>query len=1580
MKADFSRVTFRSQQHYRQVRFEQGKIPLDSELNESQDIALQRIETETTDVVGRVGVPLDNAGFGISVVNNELEISAGRIYVDGLMCTLNEAERVDQQSNYPGAEVPAGAGVYLAYLDAWSEYLNWEDDALLREVALLGVRTAGRGRLVPQVKLLELSNDPTDVQECNEPAPQWDELITPPSGRLAARAEPQALPEDECSITPGAGYRRLENQLYRVEVHESGDQTTASFKWSRENGSVLSLMLQLVGDELTLAGNSRDRLVGFSPGDWIEVIDRRHELDNEPGSFVRIREVDENLIRVDLASLVGAPLNTYATAARVRRWESHAGAPLRTLRQGAGGDGYVVLEDGVEVRFSTGTYEKGDYWFIPARTVTGDVEWPQDNNQPAAVSRHGVHHHFAKLAILINDGNNWSVYRDCRVKFPPLTRQRSCSQLYVGDGVHSIGDFDSLAEALANLPIDGGTVTLLPGEHAVAETISNRSNITIIGCGRQSRVVPRGNPLALLRFVDCSGIRMTDVALEHRSGFGVLAAAKTWQSDNGFSMERCSVLAARSALVLLRVRGVRIEHCAFKLLASQHGEAAVALACINARVGQCAIQAGHGNDLKSTGWGGVHLLSGCSSVTLHDNDIAGGLGNGITFGGSLADYDWAEKQVAAGDLRAPAEGRTIEMPDEFARLRVVDEKNQPVDGVPVSIAGARGAKVMFAGEDETGWIDTGQGSTKFYVGGGHRIVDARPDRETDGTSVARLIVTKHPTDAEVRVPAVLATGVEEPDKDRGAFVNRTDKRLPISGITIERNRIGETGLSGIGVLMDRRVLKMSSLAWKDSAAVTAPIDKGQFATKLFAMLPTDHALLRLTLRNVTINDNHIYDTFRAPASFALGGEELGFGGITLPSVHDLVIRGNVIEGFGDGRAKPSTGIFVVHAAGLVIQDNVVRADPIDRNNVIAPAPGYRGGIVVRLAMQSMNRGKVVEQETGSGRVAIVGNEVDVQVGRAMTLLGLGQIQVKDNLLKSNRTADRQLDQLAGNALVINLGGLAEMLRLLLLGKPKPATPGAVAGLGVLAGHNSIWGDLRDSDKVTASTVVASEAEGRSEPLAISNLTAFTPREAVAGVDGRELTLQRKQFAVDFQPLLFGAGTQFHGNQMMLGPENQAWSSHIIFGLGDVAYDDNQSTTYQRHALPVNAGLGGSTVRANNSRFAEAHVAASLSLAAGALGAVNALGNHADHCLLVKSQGFAGLGVRRDNNQVLDKARCKKMSDLTLSAAVGRLVALTQVATAKGVTDDIELAVTGRAEPISELITEADALIADEGLRKVNTALAASAVAGGEADYFAGLELGDDTRLVHARKASSRESADIVGRLRELKGVGKGLLTLRREDEVDEGMVVEGRLNLAGLDHDGGTKVVLTNGTKVFETKTLAGGFYRLHLDEASIAEIPDDERSKWRVLAQGSDGTTLSETPDDIELKPNHRVVTNLAASSAKLRLAVPGVGRRKRPTGRKNPSPSGKKKPSPTKKKAKRAKKSPTRRRTQPTDDANPLTVLVGELDGFTERAATRLYKAGFDTLAKVERGRNADLKRYIGRLNPTELKRAVKKLRGRE
>jgi hypothetical protein len=92
----------------------------------------------------------------------------------------------------------------------------------------------------------------------------------------------------------------------------------------------------------------------------------------------------------------------------LRRWDQKAGVGKDgTIPIVAKADGWIDLEDGIQVQFSggTGTYRTGDYWMIPARTATGDVEWPGEPGNPQWAGPHGVKHYYAPLAVLSLDAN-----------------------------------------------------------------------------------------------------------------------------------------------------------------------------------------------------------------------------------------------------------------------------------------------------------------------------------------------------------------------------------------------------------------------------------------------------------------------------------------------------------------------------------------------------------------------------------------------------------------------------------------------------------------------------------------------------------------------------------------------------------------------------------------------------------------------------------------------------------------------------------------------------------------------------------------------------------------------------------------------------------------------------------------------------------------------------------------------------------------------------------------------------------------------------------------------------------------------
>jgi hypothetical protein len=66
MEGDFSRLTFDPAKHYAEVLLQQGRVQLDSDWNEQQEIAAYRLERAIADQIGPHGGPAHCAGFAIS--------------------------------------------------------------------------------------------------------------------------------------------------------------------------------------------------------------------------------------------------------------------------------------------------------------------------------------------------------------------------------------------------------------------------------------------------------------------------------------------------------------------------------------------------------------------------------------------------------------------------------------------------------------------------------------------------------------------------------------------------------------------------------------------------------------------------------------------------------------------------------------------------------------------------------------------------------------------------------------------------------------------------------------------------------------------------------------------------------------------------------------------------------------------------------------------------------------------------------------------------------------------------------------------------------------------------------------------------------------------------------------------------------------------------------------------------------------------------------------------------------------------------------------------------------------------------
>ena len=461
MKGDFTRSTFDPKKRYHGVFQQQGRVQMDADWNEQSQIDSYRTETGVADMVGKSGAPLAAPGFEIKTTldKKDLRIGTGRYYVDGMLCETEGADIVpNAQEDLPASakimSVTAGltpynsapeTGVYLAYLDVWLHHLTALERPELRESALGGPDHATREKLMTHVKFLRVAAAGTPVN-CLGIFPGFNALAAPSLGLLNARTKPGKSATDPCIVNPGAGFRRLENQLYRIEVHTGGSFTGAdtinnpTFKWSRDNGSITARWDAQNGNDLTVSMPGRDKVSGFASGHWIELIDDDREISGEPGLLVQITSVKGNVITIN----PGGQVVTYAQfpkRPKIRRWDS-PGAVRVKHNPDPQSNQFLSLdgEGGIEVQFSPGTYRTGDYWLIPARTsgptTIGDIEWPRDatpQKNPIAQLPLGIRHHLARLALVEFNNGEWKILSDCRPKFASLTEQIALF-LLGGDG------------------------------------------------------------------------------------------------------------------------------------------------------------------------------------------------------------------------------------------------------------------------------------------------------------------------------------------------------------------------------------------------------------------------------------------------------------------------------------------------------------------------------------------------------------------------------------------------------------------------------------------------------------------------------------------------------------------------------------------------------------------------------------------------------------------------------------------------------------------------------------------------------------------------------------------------------------------------------------------------------------------------------------------------------------------------------------------------------------------------------------------------------------------------------------------
>ncbi len=765
MAFDNSRFTFDPWKNYSGVVMEQGRVQLDSDWNEWHAEIARRIQAGTLDIMGHAAYPATTpAAFQITASSgpNAVLIGCGRMYVDGLLAenhglpanarwdpALAELSGSPQpppqsppppsssntidfahQPYLPGVSLPTNTASYLFYLDVWTRPVTFLEDANLIDKAV-GVDTTGRLQTVWQVRYM-----PAGTYTCATP----DSQIAYPAasaGLLSTNVVPNPS-VGPCCLTTGTGYTGVENQFYRVEVHQGGPgsdtpgATTATFKWSRDNASVATGVMAITSGTntagnpasvLTVMSLGRDQVLGFSPGDWIEILDDWTELWGIAGILCQIDSISVSAKTITLISTVPTGLTTAGATppsftvdpgtgltdphrhTRIIRWDQSGtvyklnGTQLETWcdLSTTGGvipvpasDTTLVLEDGITVVFNTssssGSFNVGDFWSFAARTADGMVE------ELVEAPPRGIHHHYTKLSV-VTFGSPAS-YPDCRTPWTCSDQgDCGCCICTVGDGVESFGKFTSINQAIQSLPKSGGEVCILPGRYYEYVVINGLSDVVIHGCGSQTRLaspsMQTGNTLAAARsalttnsglaaiitVVNSSHIELRSFAVEAASEAGILLDQTPAQSgvavfevasynavtNTDVAIEDLVITASTlPAIVAVDVTLLKIAHnrIAMEDVASQWASVyasgtelhidhnwvglqdasnaanwASATVVTDLASSLPAAAGGFGGTGATPGAnGGIHIAGGSQDVFVSDNEIEGGLRNGITLG------------------------------------------------------------------------------------------------------------------------------------------------------------------------------------------------------------------------------------------------------------------------------------------------------------------------------------------------------------------------------------------------------------------------------------------------------------------------------------------------------------------------------------------------------------------------------------------------------------------------------------------------------------------------------------------------------------------------------------------------------------------------------------------------------------------------------------------------------------------------------------------------------------------------------------------------------------------------------------
>jgi hypothetical protein len=518
MAGDFTSVPLRSGDRWTAARMQQGRVLLDTDWNLTIDGAAAVARELARDAIGPYGVLTGSNAFAVTVdADGSVHVAPGSIWVDGLLA-VNPADL--DISTQPEIE-PTVVGNAAVYLDVFVEEVQAaEDPDELLDPALGGVDTTTRTRVGWRVHSVA-----TDATTCATAA-----AVLPAgssSGRLDVVQTAVPAPPDPCA-PPDDPRVRLPDGLLRIEVLDSGTETTARFGWSYDDGSS-AVAATVAGSTVTCAPSPS---VEFAPGDLVEVSTLARRADRrDTGPLFSVANVAPDASGDVITLSAPSPLTGNPPGTCLRRWDGETVGAVAAIPLTLGG-----IDVGIAFSAHPGEYLAGDWWGVRLRGSAGDAVETRTDAAPDGVA------HSPVLLGVVNTSTH-VVLSDCRPTYTPLTeldRGTTCTvTAFPGDDVQA---------AIGRLPATGGELCLAAGTFVLPAPLllANLQRVVVTGVGPATVLQAPGHE-SVVRAQDCADIEIRDLRVEASQptatapGEKFLLGALTFQGCQGITVRDCQI-------------------------------------------------------------------------------------------------------------------------------------------------------------------------------------------------------------------------------------------------------------------------------------------------------------------------------------------------------------------------------------------------------------------------------------------------------------------------------------------------------------------------------------------------------------------------------------------------------------------------------------------------------------------------------------------------------------------------------------------------------------------------------------------------------------------------------------------------------------------------------------------------------------------------------------------------------------------------------------------------------------------------------------------------------------------------------